>query len=235
MNKKAELNHIAFIVDGNRRWAKKKGLSVVAGHRLAANKTIEEIVFFLLKKKVPYVTFWAFSTENWKRGKSFTDLLFGVLRKTLEKSIDKYYEAGIRINTIGDLSRLPEDLVEKIEKLKQDSKGLTKMTVTIALNYGGRDEIVRAIRKLVKSEGIDEENVDEVTEEMFSRYLDTRELPDVDLIVRTGGEQRMSGFMPWQSVYAEYAFTKTLFPDLRVEEVEGIVDSFMGRDRRLGA
>lgn len=234
MAKPKKLNHVAFIVDGNRRWAQKQGLSIVAGHQIAADEVIERIVFYFLKKKIPYVTFWAFSTENWNRGEQFAKLLFGVLKKTLTKNVDKYYQAGIRINTIGDLSRLPTDLVEKIQQLEETSKDLRNLTVTIALNYGGRDEIIRGIKTMVVENKITPENIDTVTPELFTQSLDTHNLPDVDLIVRTGGEQRMSGFMPWQSVYAEYAFTQTLFPDLTIEEVEELLSGFDNRDRRFG-
>lgn len=229
-----KLKHIAFIVDGNRRWAQSKGLSVVAGHSLAADEIIEKIVFYCLKAEIPYVTFWAFSTENWKRGEKFTKLLFGILEKSLNRNIDKYFEAGIRINTIGDLTKLPENLTRKIVELEKRSKDLKNLTVTIALNYGGREEIIRAINKvLVDYKDINNPS-NSINEEVFKKYLDTADLPDVDLIVRTGGEQRLSGFMPWQSIYAEYAFTQTLFPDLTTNEVDKIVKDFNARDRRFG-
>jgi undecaprenyl diphosphate synthase len=226
--------HIAFIVDGNRRWARKQGLSIVAGHRKVALNTIDEVVNFCFKNGVRYVTFWAFSTENWKRGDKFAKLLWGILKEALAKNTRAYSEKGIRFNTIGDLSRLPQDLVEKIEKLKSDSKELKEMTVTVALNYGGRDEIVRGIIKMIQKEKLTPDTADSVSQEMFAKYLDTRGLPDVDLVVRTGGDQRTSGFLPWQTIYSELCFTKTLFPDLGEKELGEILAGFANRDRRFG-
>ena len=235
MSQSRSLHHVAFIVDGNRRWAKQRGLSVVAGHNLAANETIEQIVYHCLERNIPYVTFWAFSTENWKRGSAFTNLLFGILKKTLEKNVDNYFRAGIRLNTIGDLCKLPPELASRISELCDESKHLNNLTVTIALNYGGRDEIVRAIKRMVDEKKLTCETINDITPDLISQYLDTSDLPDVDLIVRTGGEQRMSGFMPWQSIYAEYAFTDTLFPDLTLKEVDQIFDDFESRHRRFGS
>jgi undecaprenyl diphosphate synthase len=207
--------HIAFIVDGNRRWARKQGLSIVAGHRKVALNTIDEVV-------------------NLKRGDKFAKLLWGILKEALAKNTRAYSEKGIRFNTIGDLSRLPQDLVEKIEKLKSDSKELKEMTVTVALNYGGRDEIVRGIIKMIQKEKLTPDTADSVSQEMFAKYLDTRGLPDVDLVVRTGGDQRTSGFLPWQTIYSELCFTKTLFPDLGEKELGEILAGFANRDRRFG-
>jgi len=223
--------HIAFIVDGNRRWAKRKGLSPFAGHRKVTDEVLEKLIFRAIELKIPYITFWAFSTENWKRGEKFSKGLFNIMGKAMQKNIDKYHQAGIRLNTIGDLSKLPENLVKTIKKWEKQSKDNKKITVTIALNYGGRDEILRAIRRAgsrFKVQGL------RFTEEKFSSCLDTHNLPDPDLIIRTGGAKRLSGFMLWQSEYAELYFSDVLMPDFGVEEFDRAVDEFGRRKRRFG-
>jgi len=234
MNKTTLPKHIAFIVDGNRRWAEAKNKPAITGHRYVANKILDNIVFHCLSKGIPYVTFWAFSTENWKRGSLFVSSLFKLLEKTVVKDTKKHNEAGIRLLTIGDLNKLPKELVEKIEKRKKESKNNSKLTVTVALNYGGRDEIIRAIKKAVASGDFTPKTVESLTEEGFSKYLDTTDLPDPDFIIRTGGEQRLSGFLPWQSQYAELYFTKTLMPDFTISEFEKALKDFAGRSRRFG-
>lgn len=226
--------HLAFIVDGNRRWAKKNNLPVVAGHKHVVDKTINDIVFYCLKKKISHVTFWTFSTDNWKRGEEFADKMWKLLAYALKLNTQKYEKAGIRLNTIGDLSKLPSKLVLGIEALKNRSKDNTKLTVTIALNYGGRDDILQAVKSLVKSGDFNKDNVDKLTEEDFSQYLYTADLPDPDLIIRTGGDIRLSGFMSWQNKFSELAFTNTLMPDFNLEELEKILEDFSQRQRRLG-
>lgn len=222
--------HIAIIVDGNRRWARQKGLPDIAGHKYVTDKIIEPLIYHCIELKIPYITFWAFSTENWKRGRAFSRALFNLLRQGLKRSIKKYDKSGMRLNTIGDLSKLPGDLVKVIEEWKEKSKKNKKITVTMALNYGGRDEIVRAIKKLVK----DKKKVTDLTIDKFSQYLDTASLPDPDLIIRTGGSQRLSGFMPWQSEYSEFYFTNLLMPDFTVKEFDKAIKEFGQRKRRFG-
>ncbi|NMC36588.1 di-trans,poly-cis-decaprenylcistransferase [Candidatus Beckwithbacteria bacterium] len=225
--------HVAFIVDGNRRWATLHKRSAITGHSKVANQTIDDLVFHCLKLGIPYVTFWAFSTENWKRGRRFCNSLFKLLEQVLQKNVDKYNQAGIRLNTIGDLSQLPPKLVTSIEKLKYDSRNNTKLVVTIALNYGGRDEIVRAIKKLVQDKSRPE--IAKLTEADFNTYLDTIDLPDPDLIIRTGGAQRLSGYLLWQSQYAEFYFTDVLMPDFDTKEFDKALADFAKRQRRFGA
>lgn len=229
--------HIAIIVDGSRRWAKKKGLPSVAGHKYVMDKILDPLVFRCLDLGIPYITFWAFSTENWKRGKRFSSMLFSLMRKGLGKNVEKYKQAGIRLNTIGDLSKIPRDLVKTVEDWKRKSAKNKKLVVTIALNYGGRDEIVRGIRRAMTNDPPAMRcGQGKLTEEEFEKYLDTGEpkLPDVDLIIRTGGEKRLSGFLPWQSVYAEFYFPKTLMPDFTVKEFDKALKKYERRDRRRG-
>ena len=226
--------HIAFIVDGNRRWAQAQGKPVIEGHAFVANKTLDDIVFYCLKQNIPYVTFWAFSTENWKRGNVFVNSLFNLLEKVVTKDIDKYNQAGVRLNVIGDLTKIHSNLAQVISKRVEQSKHNTKLTVTIALNYGGRDEIVRSIKRMIEVGHYTLERITQLTEGDFAQYLDTSDLPDPDLIIRTGGEQRLSGFLPWQSQYAELYFTKTLMPDFTIKEFEKALVDFNQRTRRFG-
>ena len=238
-------NHIAIIVDGNRRWAKKKGLPAIKGHHQAVYKTIEPLVYHCLKLNIPYLTFWAWSTENWKRGKKFSAMYFNLLRQSLKKSIDKYIKDGVKFNSIGNLAKIPNDLVKAIEAWQDKSKKNKKLTVTIALNYGGRDEILRAVSKILanKDPVLCKDRVFlthnggasvKITQEQFEKYLDTFNLPDPDLIIRTGGEQRLSGFMLWQSEYSEFYFTKTYFPDFTPEELDKALKEYSKRQRRFG-
>lgn len=228
--------HVAIIVDGNRRWARKRGLPALAGHRHVTDKILEPLIYRCLELGIPYITFWAFSTENWKRGPLFAKALFSLLRHRLKRDITRYDEAGMRLNTIGDLTQLPQDLVKVIEQWKQQSRQNTKITVTIALNYGGRDEILRAVRRAALSSKLKAKSLERIAEKEFSQYLDSADpqLPDVDLVIRTGGEQRLSGFMPWQTVYAELYFPKTLMPDFTVAEFDKALKEYEQRDRRFG-
>jgi undecaprenyl diphosphate synthase len=231
--------HIAIIVDGNRRWAKKHGLPIVAGHRKATEETIEKLIFHAMKLGVKYLTFWAFSTENWKRGQRFSSMLFGILENKMNKGVEKYNQAGIRLRIIGDLSKLPPRLVTKLQQWEKDSQTNHKITVIIALNYGGRDEILRAVNKFTsyKQESRFDPGSKDSTildRERLEQYLDTAGIPDPDLIIRTGGEQRLSGFLMWQSQYAELYFTKVFFPDFTPLELDKAIEDFQQRQRRFG-
>ena len=221
--------HVAFIVDGNRRWAKKHGLPELSGHRKAADEILRNLVYHAKDRGIKYVTFWLFSTENWKRGTQFYNPLFALIEnKILQENLKKYLEDDIRLNLIGDLSKLPKRLREKLEDLEKKSKKNKKITVTFALNYGGRNEIIRAIKKIPASE------IKKLTEEKFSQYLDTADLPDPDLIIRTGARKRLSGFLLWQSEYAELYLTDRLFPDFTNKEFDKALENFTLRERRYG-
>jgi undecaprenyl diphosphate synthase len=222
-------NHVAIIVDGNRRWARKKKLPDIVGHKQVTDNILEPIIYRCLELKISYITFWAFSTENWKRGKKFSTALFKLLGQGLKKSIEKYEKAGMRLKTIGDLSKLPRGLVNTINQWVEKSRRNKKITVTIALNYGGRDEIIRAVNKLLKTN-----RKKKITEKVFSQSLDTKGLPDPDLIIRTGGSQRTSGFLIWQGQYAELYFTDVLMPDFTVREFEKGLKEYGQRQRRFG-
>jgi len=226
----SDIQHVAIIMDGNRRWAKQKGLSPTDGHREAAVKTIEPLIQECVDQKIPYVTFWAFSTENWKRDKEELKAIFGVFRFALKNLAIKFIKEGVKLNILGEVNRFPEDIAKQCLDFVNKTRKNSKITVTFALNYGGRAEIIRAVQEIVKS-GV---KPDEITEEFFSRHLHAPEIPDPDLIIRTGGEQRLSGFMPWQSIYAELIFSPTLFPDFSVDQFRKALDEFRRRERRFG-
>lgn len=226
----SSLNHVAIIMDGNRRWARNRGLDPVKGHEAAVKNAIEPIIAYLADRKVPYVTFWAFSTENWKRDEEEIKAIFNIFRMGLNTLAIKLIQKGAKFRLLGDINKFPKDIAQKTLDLITQSKGNSIITTTFALNYGGRDEILRAVKKIIK----DKRKPEEITEEVFGSYLDTAGIPDPDLIIRTGGEKRLSGYLPWQSVYAELYFTPTLFPDFTPEELGKALDDFAGRDRRFG-
>ena len=222
--------HVAIIMDGNRRWAKLKGLPSHEGHMYAAKNAIEPLIEECVKQKIPYVTFWAFSTENWKRDKTEIEDILKVFRFALANLSARFIKRGARLHVLGDLNRFPKDITQKSLDMINQSQKNSQIDVTFALNYGGRDEILRAVKKIIK----DKVSEDKLTEEVFNRYLDTAGIPDPDLIIRTGGEQRLSGYLPWQSVYAELYFTPILFPDFSPQELNKALVEYNHRDRRFG-
>lgn len=224
------INHVAIIMDGNRRWAKNRNLDPVKGHEYATKNAIEPIITHLAKLHVPYVTFWAWSTENWKRDQEEIKGIFDVFRLGLNTLAVKLIKQGAKFRLLGDIHKFPKDIAKKTLDLINKSNKNTVITTTFALNYSGRDEILRAIKKIIK----DNKKPEEITEELFSNYLDTAGIPDPDLVIRTGGEKRLSGYLPWQSVYAELYFTATLFPDFTPKELDKALAEFDQRDRRFG-
>ncbi|HEX9008131.1 MAG TPA: polyprenyl diphosphate synthase [Patescibacteria group bacterium] len=224
------LQHVAIIMDGNRRWAKARGLDPVQGHEYAAKNAVEPIIEKCADLGIPYVTFWAFSTENWKRDEHELSKLFEVFRFALGSLALRFIKKGAKLRILGDINKFPKDIAQKTLEMMNKSSKNHKITVTFALNYGGRDEIIRAVKKIIN----DKIPAEKVNEDLFSSYLDTAGIPDPDLIIRTGGEQRTSGYLPWQSVYAELYFTPTLFPDFTPEELQNALDNFASRDRRFG-
>lgn len=224
------IKHVAIMMDGNRRWARAKGLDPVKGHEFAANHTIEPLIEKCVELGIPYVTFWAFSTENWKRDEQEVKGILDIFRIAFGSLALRFISRGAKLKLLGDMSRFPEDIAKKSFEMISKSANNNKITVSFALNYGGRDEIVRAVKKIV-NEGIP---IDQINEEVISNHLDTANMPDPDLVIRTGGEQRTSGYLPWQSVYAELYFTPVLFPDFTPEELQKAIDDFGSRDRRFG-
>ena len=226
----SSIKHIAIMMDGNRRWARAKGLEPIKGHEYAANHTIEPLIEKCVDLGIPYVTFWAFSTENWKRDEKEVKGILDIFRFAFGTLALRFISRGAKLQILGDMSRFPEDITKKTLDMISKSSGNNKITVSFALNYGGRDEITRAIKKIV-SENI---SADDVNEETISAHLDTAGMPDPDLVIRTGGEQRLSGYLPWQSVYSELHFTPVLFPDFTPDELTLAVGDFLKRDRRFG-
>jgi undecaprenyl diphosphate synthase len=182
-----------------------------------------------MERGISYMTFWAFSTENWKRSKREVTTLLSIFRKMIRMRWQKLHEKGVRIRVIGDFSKFPEDIVSSIKEVVEQTKNNTKITVVFAINYGGRDEMIRAINKVLK------EKRTNIAESDFSRFLDTEGMPDPDLIVRTGGEERLSGFLLWQSNYSELMFPSWYFPEFTPEKLDGIIADFEKRERRFGA
>jgi len=224
------LKHVAIIMDGNRRWARSHGLDPVKGHEQAAKNAIEPLIQKCADLGIGYVTFWAFPTENWKRDEQELKGLFDVFRFALGSLALRFIQKGARLRILGDINRFPKDIAQKsLEMIAKSSKN-HKITVTFALNYGGRDEILRAIKKIMS----DKVAPDKIDESLFSSYLDTAGTPDPDLIIRTGGEKRLSGYLPWQSVYSELYFTPTLFPDFSPDQLGLAISDFLKRDRRFG-
>ena len=205
------------------------------GHRQTAEETIERLADYAIKVGIKFLTLWAFSTENWNREQTEVEGIMNLFRETFSTATDRLHEKGIRIHTIGDLSPFPQDIRAGIEKWKRETAKNNKLVVTFALNYGGRDEIVRAINRLI-TEKKNTKN-QKITAEMFENYLDTRQeinLPDPELIIRPGGEQRLSGYLPWQGVYSELYFCDTLMPDFDEQEFAKALDAFAHRQRRFG-
>lgn len=217
-------------MDGNRRWAKKNKLKALQGHAYVTNHVIEPLVDRCVELGIPYLTLWAFSTENWKRESSEVEGLMELFRKAFAKNAEDLHKKGVKLNVIGDMSKFPKDIQKGVQYWIDLSQKNTSITVTFALNYGGRDEILRAMHTASEN-GVDFETI---TQEEFSQYLDTKTLPDPDLIIRTGGEQRLSGYLPWQSVYAELYFTPVFMPDFSPEELNKAVEEFQSRQRRFG-
>lgn len=223
--------HVAIIPDGNRRWARKHNLPDVEGHRVSAEKVLPKLIEALSNAGVQYFTFWALSTENaQKRSVEENSNLLGLMKFFLERRVNKLHEKNLRIQTIGNIEAYSEDIKALIAKAIDKTKNNTGMTVVFGVNYGGRDEIIRAMHA-IESEG----NVKEITKETFGKYLDTRNMPDPDLIIRTGGDKRISGFMLWQSEYAEFDFSDKLFPEYTPEDCNKAIQDFASRDRRFGS
>ena len=231
--KTGNLQHIAIIMDGNGRWAKKRGLPRSVGHKKGA-ETVKEITRAAGEMGVKYLTLYAFSTENWQRPAEEVETLMGLLREYLKSDLKELQENGVRIIFIGERSMLPADIVESMSKLEEETIGNDKMTLCVALSYGSRQEIVQAARKiavLVKRGDIAPEDVDA---KMFAGLLYTKDIPDPDLVIRTSGEQRVSNYLLWQIAYAEFYFTDVLWPDFDRRCLEDIIKNFNARERRYG-
>ncbi len=225
--------HVAIIMDGNGRWAKKRGLPRTAGHYQGA-KVVEQILYDADAMGIKYLTVYAFSTENWSRPQSEVKTLMNLLRTYMRTSLQKCAKNNVRIRVLGDRSKLDEDLIEAIDDLERDTKNNTGLQFQIAINYGGRDDIRRGVMKIAEKVRSGELDPASITEETVSENLDTADIPDPDLLIRTSGELRISNFLIWQCAYTEYYFTDVLWPDFNKEELQKAVDAYMHRERRMG-
>lgn len=223
-------SHVALIMDGNGRWAKNKGLPRTAGHKEGLSSA-KKIVAAAAKLGIKYVTLYTFSTENWKRAQEEVGYLMTLIKGHLRAEFQFYKNNGIKIEHLGDLSGLPKEVQTEILNAKKDTKDFTGTTCVLAINYGSRDELTRAVKKLVE----DKKTTDEITEEEISKALDIPFLPDVDLMIRTGGEKRLSNFLLWQCAYAEFIFTDSLWPDYTENEFFENIIEFQKRNRRFGS
>lgn len=225
--------HIGIIMDGNGRWAKKKMLPRVLGHRQGA-KTLDKLLNDARGMGIEHITVYAFSTENWSRAEDEVKGIMGILREYINKYFRDYANSDFRVDSIGDLSKLAPDLQEDIAKLKEASKDKTGIHLTIAMNYGGRDEIKRAVQKIAQEVKEGKLDPKDITEDIISNHLDSAGTPDPELIIRTSGELRTSNFLMWQSAYSEYYITDKLWPDFTIDDLKEAISSYQGRDRRFG-
>ncbi|MBO4669144.1 MAG: isoprenyl transferase [Lachnospiraceae bacterium] len=225
--------HVCIIMDGNGRWAKKRLLPRKAGHVQGA-RVVEQICEDAYDLGIEYLTVYAFSTENWQRPQDEVDALMNLLRKYMKDSLARSAKNNMRVRVLGDISVLDEDLQQSICELEEASASNTGLKFQVAINYGGRDEIVRATRKISELVKEGKLNSEDITEKTFSEYLDTAGMPDPELMIRTSGELRTSNFLPWQIAYSEFYFTNVLWPDFDKKELERAIDFYNGRERRFG-
>jgi undecaprenyl diphosphate synthase len=226
--------HIAIIMDGNGRWARARGLPRIAGHRRGA-EAVRRAVAGARELGIPYLTLFGFSSENWKRPSSEIHDLMGLLRHYLRGEIAELHKNGVRLKVIGQIGRLAPDIVSLIERAEEVTRNNAAVTLTVALSYGGRAEIVAAVRSIAAQVARGSLAVETVDEECLARHLFTVDLPDPDLVIRTSGEQRISNFLLWQCAYSELVFTKTLWPDFAKSDLDQAIDEYCGRERRYGA
>ncbi|OEJ68125.1 di-trans,poly-cis-decaprenylcistransferase [Magnetovibrio blakemorei] len=226
--------HVAIIMDGNGRWASARGLPRTEGHRRGA-ESVRTVIKAASRLGVRYLTLFGFSSENWKRPSGEVMDLMGLLRLYLRKELAELHKQGVRFRVIGDRSRLSVDIQDLIIVAEQRTRANVGLNLVLALSYGGRAEIVNSARNMaerVKSGELDPENIDE---DLFAKSLETADIPDPDLLIRTSGEQRLSNFLLWQTAYTELVFTDTLWPDFRTEEFELALSQYQSRDRRYGS
>jgi undecaprenyl diphosphate synthase len=226
--------HIAIIMDGNGRWAKARGLPRIAGHRSGA-EAVRRTVSAAAELGIPFLTLFGFSSENWKRPDTEVQDLMVLLRHYLRREIAELQRNGVRLKVIGQLARLAPDIVGMIERAETVTRENERITLTIALSYGGRAEIVAAVQAIAAQVARGSLAAEDVDEECLARHLFTADIPDPDLLIRTSGEQRISNFLLWQCAYSELVFTKTLWPDFSRDDLEQAIDDYCGRERRYGA
>ena len=226
--------HVAIIMDGNRRWAKEKGLDYRLGHKAGA-KTLEKIVRYAKKVGIKYITVYAFSTENWKRSEEEVGALMLLLKNYLDDYGKRADTENIKINFIGDMAALSAGLQKSIRRCEERTKDNDGITFSIAINYGGRDELVHAIKNLAQDVKDGKLDIDDITEDVVSNSLYTAGIPDPDLVIRTSKELRTSNFLPWQIVYSEFLFLDKYWPDFSEEDIDFAIEEYRKRNRKFGA
>lgn len=225
--------HVAIILDGNGRWAKKRFLPRKAGHA-AGSKAVEQICEDAWNLGIKYLTVYAFSTENWKRPQDEVDALMKLLRQYLKDCIKRSMKNDMCVRVIGDISRLDDDMKQSIIELEEKTKDNKGLHFQVALNYGSRDEMLRAVKKIASDVKEGTCDIEHITEELFSDSLDTNDIPDPDLLIRTSGEERLSNFLLWQLAYTEFYFTDVLWPDFNKKELKKAIEYYQNKDRRYG-
>lgn len=225
--------HVAIILDGNGRWAKKKMMPRNYGH-MQGSKTVEKICEEAHRIGIKYLTVYAFSTENWNRPGEEVEALMKLLRSYMKDCLKTSSKNNMRVRVIGDITRLPKDLQKSIKELEEVSKVNTGLNFQVALNYGGRDEIVRSVKKIITDVHSNKISLNDIDEALFSSYLDTKDIPDPDLLIRTSGEQRLSNYLLWQLAYTEFYYTDVLWPDFSKEELIKAIEFYNSRTRKFG-
>ena len=233
INKECMPKHIAIIMDGNRRWAKEKGIEVKLGHKAGA-ENLEKLAYFANDLGIKYLTVYAFSTENWKRTKEEVGALMLLLRAYIDKLLKRTTSDNIRIKVLGDIEKIDDGLRNDILKIVESTKNNTGLTLNIAFNYGGRDEITKAVKKIASKVANSELNMQDINEQLISDNLYTEGEPDPDLVIRTGGELRVSNFLLWQIAYAEFLFVQKYWPDFSEDDLVDAIVTFQNRNRKFG-
>ena len=226
--------HVAIIMDGNRRWARKRNIDYRLGHKEGA-KTLEKIVRYAQKVGIKYITVYAFSTENWKRTSEEVSALMLLLKTYLDDYGKRADTENIKVKVLGDISALTPGLQKSIKKCEERTKDNDGIYFSICINYGGRDEIVHAVKKIAQDVKDGKIGIDDINEKLMNNYLYTKEIPDPDLIIRTSGELRTSGFLTWQSVYSEYLFMDKYWPDFSEDDIDFAIKEYQKRNRKFGA
>ncbi len=223
------INHLGIIMDGNRRWAQKKNLTPQQGHKEGYKKLLE-VGQWCLDRDIKMLTVYAFSTENWKRDRREVEFLMKLLKKALTEEVEKFNQKGIKIRFLGSREKLSRDIIKNIENIQERTKGNDKGVLNLCFNYGGRLEIVEAVKKIIEKDF----KPKDVTEELITQHTWLEDVGDPELIIRTSGEKRLSGFLTWQSVYSEFYFTNIHWPDFSEEELDNAVKDFNNRNRKFG-
>ena len=233
INKECMPKHIAIIMDGNRRWAKEKGIEIKLGHKAGA-ENLEKLAYFANDLGLKYMTVYAFSTENWKRTKEEVGALMLLLRAYIDKLLKRTTSNNIKIKVLGDIEKIDEGLRNDILKIVESTKNNTGLTLNIAFNYGGRDEITKAVKKIASKVAKNELDIQDINEQLISDNLYTEGEPAPDLVIRTGGELRVSNFLLWQIAYAEFLFVQKYWPDFSEDDLVDAIITFQNRNRKFG-